>query len=147
MNDPDLLREQARAWIDARFDPGMSLRSWLELLADSGCAAPAWPAAWYGRDLPAALAAVAIAEFGAAGVPGPPAGLGPLLAAPTIIAHGTDELKRSYVRAVLTGEHAWCQLFSEPGAGSDLASLATRAERAAHGPAGRRGQAPAADDR
>ena len=129
MNDPDLLREQARAWIDARFDPGMSLRSWLELLADSGWAAPAWPAAWYGKDLPAALAAVAIAEFGAAGVPGPPAGLGPLLAAPTIIAHGTDELKRRYVRAVLTGEHAWCQLFSEPGAGSDLASLATRAER------------------
>jgi alkylation response protein AidB-like acyl-CoA dehydrogenase len=129
MNDPDLLRKQARAWIDARFDPGMSLRSWLELLADSGWAAPAWPAAWYGKDLPAALAAVAIAEFGAAGVPGPPAGLGPLLAAPTIIAHGTDELKRRYVRAVLTGEHAWCQLFSEPGAGSDLASLATRAER------------------
>ena len=129
MNDPDLLREQARAWIDARFDPGMSLRSWLALLADSGWAAPAWPAAWYGKGLPAALAAVAIAEFGAAGVPGPPAGLGSLLAAPTIIAHGTDELKRRYVRAVLTGEHAWCQLFSEPGAGSDLASLATRAER------------------
>ena len=129
MNDPDLLREQARAWIDARFDPGMSLRSWLELLADSGWAAPAWPAAWYGKGLPAALAAVAIAEFGAAGVPGPPAGLGSLLAAPTIIAHGTDELKRRYVRAVLTGEHAWCQLFSEPGAGSDLAGLATRAER------------------
>src|SRR5580704_8014213 len=129
MNDADLLREQARAWIDARFDPGMSLRSWLELLADSGWAAPAWPAAWYGKDLPAALAAVAIAGFGAAGVPGPPAGLGPLLAAPTIIAHGSDELKRKYVRAVLTGEHAWCQLFSEPDAGSDLASLATRAER------------------
>ena len=129
MNDLDLLREQARAWIDAHFDPGMSLRSWLELLADSGWAAPAWPAAWYGKGLPADLAAVAIAEFGAAGVPGPPAGLGSLLAAPTIIAHGSDELKRKYVRAVLTGEHAWCQLFSEPGAGSDLASLATRAER------------------
>ena len=82
MNDPDLLREQARAWIDANFDPGKSLRSWLELLADSGWAAPAWPAAWYGQGLPADLAAVAIAEFGAAGVPGPPAGLGSLLAAP-----------------------------------------------------------------
>jgi len=129
MDDPDLLREQVRAWIDAHFDPGMSLRSWLELLADSGWAAPAWPAAWSGQGLPADLAAVAIAEFGAAGVPGPPAGLGSLLVAPTIIAHGSDELKRKYVRAVLTGEHAWCQLFSEPGAGSDLASLATRAER------------------
>ena len=129
MNDPDLLREQVRAWLDAHFDPGVPLRSWLELLADSGWGAPAWPAAWYGQGLPADLAAVAIAEFGAAGVPGPPAGLGSLLAAPTIIAHGSDELKRKYVRAVLTGEHAWCQLFSEPGAGSDLASLATRAER------------------
>ena len=67
MNDPDLLRKQIRAWIDAHFDPGMSLRSWLELLADSGWAAPAWPAAWYGKGLPADLAAVAIAEFGAAG--------------------------------------------------------------------------------
>src|ERR1700752_4358395 len=99
MDDPDLLREQARAWIDARFDPGMSLRSWLELLADSGWAAAARPAARYAKALPAALAAVAIAEFGAAGVPGPPAGLGLLLAAPTIIAHGTDELKRKSVRA------------------------------------------------
>jgi alkylation response protein AidB-like acyl-CoA dehydrogenase len=129
MTDPDLLRAQVRAWIDAHFDPGLALGSWLEVLADSGWAAPAWPAAWYGRDLPADQAAVAIAEFGAAGAPGPPAGLGTLLVAPTIIAHGSDELKRRYVRAILTGEHAWCQLFSEPGAGSDLASLATRAER------------------
>ncbi|MGH3172608.1 MAG: acyl-CoA dehydrogenase family protein, partial [Streptosporangiaceae bacterium] len=125
MNDPDLLREHVRAWIDAHFDPGMSLRSWLELLADSGWAAPAWPAGWYGKGLPADLAAVAIAQFGAAGAPGPPAGLGSLLVGPTILAHGSDELKRRYVRAILTGEHAWCQLFSEPGAGSDLASLAT----------------------
>jgi alkylation response protein AidB-like acyl-CoA dehydrogenase len=58
MNELDILREQARAWINAHFDPGMSLRSWLELLADSGWAAPAWPAAWYGKGLPAALAAV-----------------------------------------------------------------------------------------
>ena len=71
MTDPDLLRAQVRAWIDAHFDPGMTLRSWLEVLADSGWAAPAWPAAWYGRDLPADQAAVAIAEFGAAGAPGP----------------------------------------------------------------------------
>src|SRR5260370_30514764 len=63
MNDPDLLREQVRAWIEAHFDPGMSLRSWLELLADSGWAAPAWPAAWYGKGLPADLAAIAITEF------------------------------------------------------------------------------------
>ena len=70
MNDPDLLGDQVRAWIDAHFDPGMSLHSWLELLADSGWAAPAWPAAWYGKGIPVGLTAVAIAEFGATSVPG-----------------------------------------------------------------------------
>ena len=52
-----------------------------------------------------------------------------MLAAPTMIAHGSEELKRRLVRAILVGDHAWCQLFSEPGAGSDLAGLQARAER------------------
>ena len=119
----------ARAFIDRHLDPAMPLRRWLELLADSGWAAPSWPEQWYGRGLSAAAAAAVVAEFSSAAAPGPPAGLGMLLVAPVIIAHGSEELKRRFVRAVLTGEHAWCQLFSEPGAGSDLASLATRAER------------------
>ena len=66
----------------------------------------------------------AIAEFGALGAPG---GLGLLLAAPTIAAHGTQEQIDLYVRDIVTGQKAWCQLFSEPGAGSDLAGLQTRA--------------------
>ena len=67
-----------------------------------------------------------IAEFGALGAPG---GLGLLLAAPTIATHGTEEQIERYVRDIVTGQQAWCQLFSEPGAGSDLAGLQTRAER------------------
>jgi alkylation response protein AidB-like acyl-CoA dehydrogenase len=68
-------------------------------------------------------------ELAAAGVPGPPDGIGTTLAAPVILEHGTDDLKRRLIRPTVTGEVTWCQLFSEPGAGSDLAGLATRAER------------------
>jgi alkylation response protein AidB-like acyl-CoA dehydrogenase len=123
------VRREAREWIEQNFDSQLSLRAWLERLADSGWAQPAWPAAWYGRGLPPDLAALAYEEFNRAQAPGPPAGLGVMLAAPTIITHGSDELKRTFVRAVLVGDHAWCQLFSEPGAGSDLAGLQTRAVR------------------
>ena len=64
-----------------------------------------------------------IAEHGAIG---PPAGLGYLLAAPTIVAHGNERQKRDDLFRILNGQDAWCQLFSEPGAGSDLASLGTQ---------------------
>ena len=66
-------------------------------------------------------------EIGAFGALGPPAGLGLLLAAPTIATHGTQEQIDHYVRDIVTGQKAWCQLFSEPQAGSDLAGLQTRA--------------------
>ena len=66
----------------------------------------------------------AITEHGAIG---PPAGLGYLLTAPTIVAHGNDRQKREDLLRILNGQDAWCQLFSEPGAGSDLASLGTKA--------------------
>ena len=67
-----------------------------------------------------------IAEFGALGAP---AGLGLLLAAPTIATHGTQEQIDTFVRDIVTGQKSWCQLFSEPAAGSDLAGLQTRAVR------------------
>jgi alkylation response protein AidB-like acyl-CoA dehydrogenase len=123
------VRREARDWIEQNFDPQLSVRAWLELLADSGWAQPSWPADWYGRGLPPDLAAVIYEEFNRVDAPGPPAGLGVMLAAPTIIANGSDDLKRQFIRAVLIGDHLWCQLFSEPGAGSDLAGLQTKAER------------------
>ena len=61
--------------------------------------------------------------------PGTPAGAGIGLAAPTILEHGSDDLKRRFLRPIATGAHRWCQLFSEPGYGSDLAGLVTRADR------------------
>ncbi len=94
---------------------------------ESGWAAPTWPEEWFGKGLARAESVQVqrtIREFGALGAPG---GLGLLLAGPTIIAHGTDEQRRRYVRDIVTGKKGWCQLFSEPGAGSDLAGLGTRA--------------------
>jgi alkylation response protein AidB-like acyl-CoA dehydrogenase len=128
LTTPEAVRNAVRAFLDESFDRDLPLRTWLERLADSGWATPQWPSQWFGKSMPTDLAAVAFEEFRKAKVPGPPAGLGRMLAAPTIIAHGTDEQKQAYVRAILLGEDAWCQLFSEPGAGSDLASLQTRAE-------------------
>ena len=128
LTTPDAVRSAVRAFLDESFDRDLSLRVWLERLTDSGWGSPQWPTQWFGKGLSSALAAAAFDEFRKAKVPGPPAGLGRMLAAPTIIAHGSDEVKQRYVRAILTGEDAWCQLFSEPGAGSDLASLQTRAE-------------------
>ena len=116
-----------KAWLEESWDPDISLREWWARLADSGWAAPTWPEQGHGRGLTAKGAAVVREMLAEARAPGPPAGLGLMLAGPTIIAHGTDEQKQRYLRPILSGEEAWCQLFSEPGAGSDLASLQCRA--------------------
>src|SRR5690606_32664142 len=100
---------------------------WWERLGLSGWAAPNLPTNAYGKGLnrPDSVAVQqTIAEFGALSAPG---GLGLLLAAPTIAAHGTQEQIDTFVRDIVTGKKAWCQLFSEPGAGSDLAGLQCRA--------------------
>ena len=128
LTTPDGVRTAVAAFLDENLDRDIALRVWLDRLVDAGWASPQWPIQWFGKGLSSDLAAVAYDEFRKAKAPGPPAGLGRMLAAPTIIAHGSDEQRRRYVRAILVGDDAWCQLFSEPGAGSDLASLQTRAE-------------------
>jgi alkylation response protein AidB-like acyl-CoA dehydrogenase len=124
---------ELRRWIEANWDPGLSLVHWRERLAGAGWACPAWPHGWCGRSLPAGLAALVEAERADAGVPGPAEGVGVGLAGPALIEHGNDALRERFVRRTVTGEITWCQLFSEPGAGSDLAGLTTRAEEAADG--------------
>ncbi len=98
-------------------------------LADSGWACPSWPEEWFGKGLPAWADSIAHDEIADAGAVGAPVGGGLGLATPTILAHGPDALRRKLLHPILTGEHMWCQLFSEPGSGSDLAGLTTRAER------------------
>ncbi len=125
----ELVRDEVRTWLKENWDPDLTVAQWWERLADSGWAMPHWPEEWFGRGLPTSLPRAVSDEIAAAGAIGPPSGLGVLLAAPTILTHGTDEQKRRYLRPILNGQEGWCQLFSEPGAGSDLASLQCKAER------------------
>ena len=113
-------------WLKENWDPDLTVEEWWRRLGLSGWAAPGLPTNAYGKGLnrnDSVAVQNAIGEFGALGAPG---GLGLLLAAPTIAAHGTQEQIDLYVRDIVTGQKAWCQLFSEPGAGSDLAGLQTK---------------------
>jgi alkylation response protein AidB-like acyl-CoA dehydrogenase len=126
---PDDVRTEVRGWLSEAWDPDLSVADWWARLADSGWAVPTWPEQWLGKGLGRDAAVVVGQEIREAGAIGPPAGLGMLLAGPTILTHGTDEQKDRYLRPIVDGQEAWCQLFSEPGAGSDLASVQCKAER------------------
>ncbi|UYN93987.1 MAG: acyl-CoA dehydrogenase family protein [Enhydrobacter sp.] len=122
------VRAEVRAWLAANWNPDLGLVEWRNKLIDSGWGVPGWPRQWYGRDLsPGLVPAVEeeIQKSGAIGVA--KAGIRTLAAA-TILAHGTDLHKQKFLRRILTGEDTWCQLFSEPGSGSDVAGAVTRAE-------------------
>jgi len=120
-------------WLAEYWDPELSVLDWWLLLAESGLTVPTWPRDWYGYDLPRDIGNRvhrAIARFGALG---PPVGQALLLVGPTILRHGTDEQKGRYLPSIVSGQAGWCQLFSEPAAGSDLAGLQTRADPVAGG--------------
>ena len=126
--DDDRSPLDPRTWVEGNWDPDMTVGEWWQLLADTGLSNPMLPEPW-GRGWSRAQAAGLAAAMVDAGALGPPAGIGMMLAVPTMLAHGTPELIDRLVPKILNGQHGWCQLFSEPGAGSDLAGLQTRAER------------------
>lgn len=116
-------------WLTTNWDPDLSVAQWWQRLGLSGWASAGLPTNAYGKGFSrtdAVAVQQTIAEFGALSAPG---GLGLLLAAPTIATHGSQEQIDRYVREIVTGAKGWCQLFSEPGAGSDLAGLTCKAER------------------
>jgi alkylation response protein AidB-like acyl-CoA dehydrogenase len=123
----DELLSELRSWLENNWDPDLTVGQWWERMGLAGWSAPGLPTNSYGKAMARSdtvLVQQEIAKFGALGAP---AGLGLLLAAPTIATHGTQEQIDLYVREIVTGQKAWCQLFSEPQAGSDLAGLQTRA--------------------
>ena len=126
-------RQVTRRWLEAnvpRAEPATleERRVWHRRLYDAGYVGMGWPVAYGGRGASPLQQAIVADEMARAGAPSPINPLGLAIVGPTIIVHGTEEQKRRYLRKILTAEELWCQLYSEPGAGSDLASLRTRAE-------------------
>jgi alkylation response protein AidB-like acyl-CoA dehydrogenase len=138
LNDtPELAeyRESVRAWLDehkaeapARDDVD-ARREWQRKLAEGGLAAVTWPADYGGQGLGPLNQVVVNQEIGRAGVPGIFDVIGVGMLGPTLIAHGNEDQKHRHLGPMLTAEEVWCQLFSEPAAGSDLAGIQSRARQ------------------
>ncbi|WP_322796411.1 acyl-CoA dehydrogenase family protein [Tepidiforma sp.] len=127
--------EQERPKVDPDVNPvelarerGGILKEWRDKLAKKGWIAPAWPKEYGGAGLGVMEQFIMNEEFAEARVPNV-GGMGVSMIGPTLIIHGNDEQKKEHLGAILRGEVQWCQGYSEPGAGSDLASLQTRAVR------------------
>jgi alkylation response protein AidB-like acyl-CoA dehydrogenase len=122
-------REEALSWLSTNWDPALTVRAWWARLAESGWGFPTWPEQWFGKGLSADAAAGVRAALQEAGALPPPTGLGQNLGGPMMLLHASEEQKARFLPALVRGEEYWCQFFSEPGSGSDLASAQTRAVR------------------
>ncbi|MGI5261355.1 acyl-CoA dehydrogenase family protein [Streptomyces angustmyceticus] len=132
MTDAADLRRRTAELLAAHPPAATERLDFLRARFDAGLAWVHFPEGLGGLDAPRSLQAVVDAELAAADAPDNDPGrigIGLGMAAPTLLRFGTDEQKRRLLRPLWTGEEVWCQLFSEPGAGSDLAALATRAVR------------------
>jgi len=129
VENDEAVAEEVRGWLKDNWDPTITVREWWARLADSGWGFPTWPEEWFGRGLSSDAAVVVRRELSEANVLGPPIGMGVSLTSGVLFTHGTEEQKARWLPAIARGEEAWCQFFSEPGAGSDLASAQTRAVR------------------
>ena len=128
-------RDQVRAWLAANLPPELKdqghfskeeLLRWHRILAKQGWVAPAWPREWGGTGWSAVQRYIFEEELGFAGCP-PLMPFGLSMCAPVLLAFGTDEQKKRFLPRIYNGDDFWCQGYSEPGSGSDLASLKTKA--------------------
>src|SRR5262245_27078020 len=125
--DEAAFREELRAWLRENL-PAKQGPEWSRKVYDAGYAGMTWPVEYGGRGAPYSHQAIQLEEFARHEAPGHMNVIALGMAGPTIMAHGTEEHKRRYLPKMLTAEEIWCQGFSEPGAGSDLAAVRTRIE-------------------
>lgn len=129
------IREEVQAWLNEHWDSdarcakaGGTMPEWMDKVVHAGWAVPSWPVEWWGRGLDKAESAAVVSAFRKAGAPG--AGQDRSnITANSVMQFGSDVLKRKIIPAFLTGRAQQCLLYSEPGAGSDLAAVRTKAER------------------
>jgi alkylation response protein AidB-like acyl-CoA dehydrogenase len=150
MADLDSFREETRAWLVANAPASMrgplanpddlcwggrkarypdDVKRWLDVMAERGWTAPAWPREYGGGGLTKQETKVLAEEMGKLRLRPPLAGFGLSMIGPLLLQEGSEELKREHIPKIVRGEIRWCQGYSEPGAGSDLASLQTKAVR------------------
>ena len=119
--------DELKSFLEDNWNPDLTVAEWWDRLGISGWAAPMLPVESYGRGLSRPDSMVAAGIIAAHGALGAPLGMGISMVSPTIATHGTREQIERYIPDAVCGRLGWCQLFSEPGAGSDLAGLSTRA--------------------
>ena len=142
----DDFREETRAWLDQNCPPGArgageipaggtklpiedpDTLLWRDRMAEKGWTAPTWPVDLGGGGLSNEESMVLVAEMQRIGARAPLTGMGVNLIGPTLLEFGTEDQKQRHIPPIVRGEVRWCQGYSEPGSGSDLASLRTRAE-------------------
>lgn len=126
-------RQQVRAWFEEnlpkkKIESFEERREWHRKLYDAGFIGMGWPKEYGGREARPMEQAIVGEEMARVNAPAGVNGLGISIVGPTLIHHGTEEQKREHLQKLLTGEEIWCQLYSEPNSGSDLASLQCRAD-------------------
>jgi alkylation response protein AidB-like acyl-CoA dehydrogenase len=141
-SDLDAFRAEAREWLEANFPTSLANQQtamipgaegltddgklWKQRMADKGWGAPTWPTEYGGGGLSGPQARVLLQEMARIGAENPVAGMGTSMFGPTLLEYGTEAQKKRHIPPIVRGELRWCQGYSEPGAGSDLASLQTK---------------------
>ena len=140
--DAETFRVEAREWLAENFppsmkgvdlamtvdEPGGDAKLWKERMGSKGWGVPTWPTEYGGGGLTPAEARVLQQEMARIGARNPIGGMGVMMFGPTLLEYGSEEQKQRHIPPIVRGELRWCQGYSEPGAGSDLAALQTKAE-------------------